>query len=89
LRRRLGEAFKGIHQLMFEPDPNQVYWIEVQPNGSRLTLQSAPLRIGSLMERYLWYSKSSVIVTSATLTAGGEFEYLMDRLAAYGAENWH
>ncbi len=86
LRRRLGEAFKGIHQLMFEPDPNQVYWIEVQPNGSRLTLQSAPLRIGSLMERYLWYSKSSVIVTSATLTAGGEFEYLKDRLAAYEAE---
>ena len=86
LRRRLGEAFKGIHQLMFEPDSNQVYWIEVQPNGNRLTLQSAPLRIGSLMERYLWYNKSSVIVTSATLTAGGEFEYLKDRLAAYEAE---
>jgi DNA polymerase-3 subunit epsilon/ATP-dependent DNA helicase DinG len=32
------------------------------------------------MERYLWHEKSSVILTSATLTTAGEFDYLRGRL---------
>jgi len=34
------------------------------------------------MQKYLWHEKSSVILTSATLTAAGEFDYLRGRLNA-------
>jgi DNA polymerase-3 subunit epsilon/ATP-dependent DNA helicase DinG len=34
------------------------------------------------MQKYLWNDKSSVILTSATLTAAGEFNYLRGRLNA-------
>ncbi len=38
------------------------------------------------MQRYLWNEKTSVIVTSATLTAAGEFDYLKGRLNAEEAD---
>jgi DNA polymerase-3 subunit epsilon/ATP-dependent DNA helicase DinG len=38
------------------------------------------------MQRYLWHEKTSVILTSATLTAAGEFSYLRDRLYAEEAD---
>jgi ATP-dependent DNA helicase DinG len=84
--RRIYEAHAQINALVFQPSPDQVYWVEVPPNNSRLTLQSAPLQIGSLMERYLWHEKSSIILTSATLTTAGDFEYMRERLNAYDAE---
>ena len=38
------------------------------------------------MEKYLWHEKSSVILTSATLTANGEFDYLRNALFAVDAD---
>ena len=38
------------------------------------------------MEKYLWHEKSSVVVTSATLTTNGEFDYIQDRLSAFDAD---
>jgi len=38
------------------------------------------------MQKYLWNENSSVIMTSATLTAAGEFDYLRGRLYAEDAD---
>jgi len=85
LYRRFGELNDNLNALVFEPSEENVYWAEIQPNGHHLALHAAPLHIGSLMERYLWHEKSSVIVTSATLTTAGEFDYLRGRLNAQEA----
>jgi DNA polymerase-3 subunit epsilon/ATP-dependent DNA helicase DinG len=85
LYRRLSEFNDNIHALVFEPSPEQIYWAEIQPNGFQPSLHAAPLHIGSLMQRYLWHEKSSVILTSATLTTTGEFDYLRGRLSAQDA----
>jgi ATP-dependent DNA helicase DinG len=37
------------------------------------------------MQQYLWHEKESVILTSATLTTAGEFDYLRNRLYANDA----
>jgi ATP-dependent DNA helicase DinG len=86
LYRRLDEIDNNLTALVSQPTNDKVYWAEIQPNGNRLSLQAAPLHIGPLMERYLWHEKSSVILTSATLTAGGEFDYLRGRLNADEAD---
>ncbi|OGO33973.1 MAG: hypothetical protein A2Z16_15955 [Chloroflexi bacterium RBG_16_54_18] len=86
LYRRLNEVFEQLHALVFKPDELQVYWAEIQSDARRLSLHAAPLHIGSLMDRYLWHEKSSVILTSATLTAAGEFDYLRGRLNAVDAD---
>jgi ATP-dependent DNA helicase DinG len=85
LYRRLKEVQDNLNALVFEPDEGQIYWAEIQPDGRKLSLHAAPLHIGPLMERYLWYEKAAVILTSATLTAAGEFDYLRGRLYARDA----
>ena len=86
LYRRLSELHDQLNGFVFEPQVDRIYWVEIQPDGRRLSLHAAPLQIGSLMERYLWHEKSAVILTSATLTAAGEFDYLRDRLYAVDAD---
>ncbi len=86
ITRRLTEAQSYLNALVSQPDPNSIYWAEVHPNTHRLALQIAPLNIGPMMEQYLWHEKNSIVVTSATLTTQGEFDYLKTRLNADEAE---
>jgi len=85
LYRRLNEINANIEGIVFDPEPDKIYWAEVNPGGRRVTLHAAPLHIGQLMEKHLWYQKMSVILTSATLTTAGEFNYLRGRLNAEDA----
>jgi ATP-dependent DNA helicase DinG len=86
LYRRFTELHDNIEALVFKPDPNQIYWVEINPNMRRLSMHAAPLHIGPLMEKFLWNEKASIILTSATLTTAGEFEYLRGRLLAETAD---
>jgi DNA polymerase-3 subunit epsilon/ATP-dependent DNA helicase DinG len=84
--RRLMEAEANITGMISKPAQGMVYWIEVQPNGNRLSLNAAPLSVGPLVEKYIWHEKRCVILTSATLTAHGEFDYLRNTLGADEAD---
>jgi ATP-dependent DNA helicase DinG len=85
LYRRLSDLKDHLNGFVFEPQVDRIYWVEVKPDGRMPSLHEAPLHIGPLMERYLWHEKASVILTSATLTAAGEFSYLRERLQAIDA----
>lgn len=86
LYRRISEAHLAISGMIHKPNPETIYWIEVQPQSNRLTLNTAPLRVGPLIEKYLWHEKESVILTSATLTAAGDYTYLRGVLNADEAD---
>lgn len=86
LYRRLSEAEISISSMIHEPTADLVYWIEVQPQNKRMTLNHAPLRVGPLIQKYLWHDKDCVILTSATLTAAGDFTYLRNVLMAEEAD---
>jgi DNA polymerase-3 subunit epsilon/ATP-dependent DNA helicase DinG len=83
---RLAEAEAQVSAMIGKPSPDQVYWIEVRPSGNGLSLNVAPLRVGPLIEKVLWHEKASVVVTSATLTTHGEFQYLRNTLGADEAD---
>ncbi len=85
LYRRLSEIQNNLNGMVFEPSSDVIYWVEIQPVSKYMSLNAAPLHIGPLMEKYLWNEKSSVILTSATLTTAGEFNYMRGRLNADGA----
>ena len=61
--------------------PPTVRWIERRtgPHVS-LALATAPLELAPLLQELLWNRVETVVVTSATLTAGGSFEFLQHRL---------
>ncbi len=86
LNRRLTEVETNLNAFVMKPDSNAIYWIELTPNNGKLSLEIAPLHIGPLMEKHLWHEKSCVILTSATLTTHGEFDYLRSRLNADEAD---
>jgi ATP-dependent DNA helicase DinG len=86
LIRRFSEAEAASTGLINKPANDMIYWIEVNPRGEKLSLNAAPLRVGPLVEKYLWHEKASVILTSATMTAHGEFQYIKNTLAADEAD---
>jgi ATP-dependent DNA helicase DinG len=86
LYRRLTEAESMTGSLIFNPAADYVYWVEINPNNNRMALNAAPIRVGTLVEKYLWHEKRCVILTSATLTTHGEFGYVRNTLSADEAD---
>ena len=84
--RALREMTDLLDHFIFEPDPATIYWAEIGSDRRRLSLHAAPLAIGPLVEKHLWNEKEAVILTSATLTTAGEFDYLKRRLHADSAD---
>lgn len=82
LMRRMAEAEAAASGLMHKPSNEQIYWVEINPRGERLSLNAAPLRVGPLVQKHLWHEKASVIMASATLTTNGEFRYVRNTLQA-------
>ena len=83
--RRLAAIELNVSSLIGQPDPGNVYWIEIQPAGNRISLHASPIQISSLLQEYIWHSKTSVIITSATLTTNGEFNYIRNTLGSEDA----
>ena len=68
-------------------DADRVDWMTLSEEGSgaggrrsSLNLQSAPLNVAQHLSRGLFNQKSVVIMTSATLSADGSFDYLRNRV---------
>ncbi len=86
LYRRLNEAESMVDSMIHNPAADYVYWVEVNPNNTKLSLNAAPIHVGTLVEKYLWHEKRCVILTSATLTTHGEFGYVRNVLSADEAD---
>lgn len=84
--RGLTEVYSNLDHVIFEPDSMTIYWAEASSSRARPSLHAAPLEVGHLVRRHIWHQKESVIMTSATLTTAGSFDYLRHRLGAEDAE---
>jgi ATP-dependent DNA helicase DinG len=52
LYRRFKEVESTVGSMIFDPAADYVYWIEINPNNTRMALNAAPIRIGSLKNIY-------------------------------------
>ena len=80
--RNLRESYQHLQALVQAPDASVIYWINNASSAEYMSVQSAPLHVGSLMEEYIWHQKKSAILTSATLTTAGSFDFMKHRLYA-------
>jgi ATP-dependent DNA helicase DinG len=67
----------------------QVYWIDVNANRpDRVDLVSAPIEVGAALQQELYDRIPTVIMTSATLSAGGKagFSHFQRRLGLEGCD---
>ena len=73
LRARVGE-------FIAEPSEDAVYWATRPPNSTDVLINGAPLSVGALLQENLYDDKEAVIMTSATLSVGGAFDHVTERL---------
>ena len=62
-----------------------IHWLNINPSQNTISLHSAPLDVSGILAEKLFSEKDCVVLTSATLSTGGDFEYLKRRVGV--AEN--
>lgn len=76
---------KRIRQTRFDLDfvckqseKNYVYWLEKRGRG--MFLRASPIDVSSLLQDKLFDKTETVVLTSATLSSNGKFDFIKDRL---------
>jgi ATP-dependent DNA helicase DinG len=84
LGRRAEQLRLDLEFLAAAEDPNFVYWYERRGRG--VFLHATPVDVSSLLTDRLFERLDTAVLTSATLTSGGEFDYIRSRLGIVEAE---
>jgi ATP-dependent DNA helicase DinG len=85
---RLFATAQAVKEWLGQELDGQVYWVEVrQGRIPRVSLASAPIDVGPALQEQLYEKIPTVILTSATLSAGGRdgFAHFQRRLGLDGA----
>jgi ATP-dependent DNA helicase DinG len=82
IARRLAAAHGQLHAMIAEPKENAICWIEKPRHQMPIILNAVPLDVGPMLQEHVFKKNRSVILTSATLRAGGDFDYMRERLGA-------
>jgi DNA polymerase-3 subunit epsilon/ATP-dependent DNA helicase DinG len=75
------ELHKRLSEIVLEPTDESVYWIERDNFRGTISLRAAPLHVGQLLNDRLFSQMKTLVLTSATLTSDGSFDYLKERLS--------
>ena len=84
LERRCRELLGALETACRGDDQDYVYWTETR--GRSVTVSASPVDVGRLLDETLFASVGAAIMTSATLSVGGDFAYVRDRIGIEGAE---
>ncbi len=69
-----------LSRVISKQDDQQINWLNLDQGKGELTFNSAPLEVGPILRKELFDQKESVVLTSATLSAQGTFDYARRRL---------
>ena len=89
LRETLTERAQETGALLTQFDPEAIVWTTTQRRGELATLSSAPLRVDALLAEQFFDQKRSVVLTGATLTTEGTYDYLRERVGLPEAAEEH
>jgi ATP-dependent DNA helicase DinG len=78
LVRRIRQARFDLDFITRQEDKNFVYWLEKRGKG--IYLQASPIDVSSLLQDKLFDKVETCILTSATLSSNGSFNFIRDRL---------
>ncbi len=78
IRRRAAEIAANLRFLAEDRDEAYVYWVERRGKGC--FLQATPIDVSAILAERLFSRVDTAILTSATLTVAGSFDYVKRRL---------
>ncbi len=81
--RRAGEIRDELRFLLRANDPDYVYYLETRGRG--IFLRASPIEVSGVIRSQVFDRFQAVVLTSATLSVAGSFEYARARLGAHPA----
>jgi ATP-dependent DNA helicase DinG len=84
LARRARTLRDDLAMIAEQRHRSHVYWGETRPTGTLLT--ASPIDVADLVRRHVLAAGPTPVLTSATLTAAGTFEYTRQRLGLDDAD---
>lgn len=84
LARRAGELRDEMRFLLRAGDPDYVFFVEFRGKG--IFLRAAPIDVSSIVRDRLFDRMRTTVLTSATLTVDGHFDYIRARLGVQTAD---
>ncbi|HJY27739.1 MAG TPA: helicase C-terminal domain-containing protein [Pyrinomonadaceae bacterium] len=85
LIRRLREIRFELEFIVTGTDKKFVYWLERRNRG--VFLRASPIDVAGLLQDKLFDEVPTVVLTSATLSSGGNFSFIRDRLGLDTADD--
>jgi len=76
----------GLGHAILEEDASLICWLERGRQTGEIALCTAPLEVSAILKRELFEAKDSVILTSATLSMDGKFDFLRQRVGLEDAD---
>jgi ATP-dependent DNA helicase DinG len=83
LARRAGELRDDLRLLLRAGDPDYVFFVEFRGKG--IFLRASPIDVSQIVRELLFDRMRTTVLTSATLTVDGGFEYIRGRLGIRSA----
>jgi ATP-dependent DNA helicase DinG len=89
VQRRLDGISDGLNRSLRPAagGPPTVRWMERSQRGQNLSLSAVPLDLAPLLRQLLFHRLNTVVLTSATLAAGGEFGFFESRVGLGGEDS--
>lgn len=78
LVRRVRQTRFDLDFVCSQAEKNYVYWIEKRGRG--IFLRASPIDVSQLLQEKLFDKLETVVMTSATLSTNGKFDFIKDRL---------
>lgn len=78
LVKRVRQARFDLEFVSTQAEKNYVYWLEKRGKG--MFLRASPIDVSALLQDKLFDKTETVVLTSATLSTGGKFDFIKDRL---------
>ncbi len=78
LVRRVRQTRFDLDFVCTQAEKNYVYWLEKRGRG--MFLRASPIDVSGLLQEKLFDKVETVVMTSATLSTNGKFDFIKDRL---------
>lgn len=82
--RRIRQTRFDLGFIVKQADRNFVYWLERRGRG--IFLQASPVDVSALLQEKLFEKVETCVLTSATLSTNGSFNFIRDRLGLSAAK---
>ena len=84
LLRRVRQTRFDLDFICTQAEKNYVYWMERRGRG--MFLRASPIDVSTLLQEKLFEKIETVVMTSATLSSNGKFDFIKDRLGLEGGK---